>query len=345
MKTSDFDYHLPDDLIAQYPATERSGARMMVVDRQRGTIEHKHVNALPSYFNAGDLLAMNDTRVIPARVYGHKVESGGKAEFLFLERNDAGEWQALLKASRPPRPGTQFSLADDAIRATVVSRNDDGSVQLHVECDGPLESVLADAGHVPLPPYIRRDDEPSDRERYQTVYARDPGAVAAPTAGLHFTPELLEQLAARGVDHDFVTLHVGWGTFRPVKVDAIEDHHVESERCEVTQAVAARIGAARGAGGRAVAVGTTTVRTLETAAQASPDGLLGSYHGRSELFIRPPFEFRVVDALITNFHLPCSSLLMLVSAFTGHDLVREAYETAVSEGYRFYSYGDCMLIA
>jgi S-adenosylmethionine:tRNA ribosyltransferase-isomerase len=342
MRTSDFDYDLPERLIAQYPCAERSGARMMVVDRARQSIAHAHVRDLPGLLNSDDLLVMNDTRVIPARVYGHKVESGGKVEVLFLERNDAGEWQALLKASRPPREGSQFALAESRIQATVTSRNDDGSVQLDVECDGPLESVLADAGHIPLPPYIQRDDDPTDRERYQTVYARDPGAVAAPTAGLHFTPELLEDLTQHDISHCYVTLHVGWGTFRPVKVSEIDEHRVESERCEVSEAAAAAINQTRRSPGRVVAVGTTTVRTLETAALAAQH--VGAFAGRSELFIRPPFEFRVVDALLTNFHLPCSSLLMLVSAFSGHEFIREVYETAVAEEYRFYSYGDCMLI-
>jgi len=344
MHTSDFDFNLPGHLIAQHPCAERSAARMMIVHRARQTIEHAHVSDLPNLLDAGDFLVMNDTRVIPARVFGHKVESGGKVELLFLERNSAGEWQALIKASRAPRVGTTFVLAEDRIRATVKGRNDDGSVQLDVACDGPLESVLAVSGHIPLPPYIHRAEEPSDRERYQTVYARDPGAVAAPTAGLHFTPELLEVLTQNGVNHGCVTLHVGWGTFRPVKVDEINEHQVESERCEVTDAVAHAVNQAQSASGRVVAVGTTTVRTLETAALAGAAEPLTAFSGRSELFIHPPFDFRVVDALLTNFHLPCSSLLMLVSAFSGHALMKEAYEIAVAEDYRFYSYGDCMLI-
>lgn len=343
MNTSDFDYDLPESLIAQYPCDNRSDARMMVLDRRAGTFSHHAVRDLPRFLRSGDLLVSNDTRVTPARVYGHKADTGGKVEVLFLEEVDEGVWRALMHASRPAAPGTLLELADGHIRATVVERGA-GDVLLRVEQPGDFVALLSDVGHVPLPPYIRRPDEPRDRERYQTVYARVAGAVAAPTAGLHLTDALLDQLKDSGVPHVSVTLHVGWGTFRPVKARRIEDHEVDSERGVVSLATADTINRARDAGGRVVAVGTTSVRLLETGAAQATGGRMTPYKGRTSLFIYPPFTFRAVDVVLTNFHLPCSSLLILVSAFAGRELILNAYAEAVRVGYRFYSYGDCMLI-
>ncbi len=349
MKVSDFDYDLPPELIAQEPAARRDGARMLVLDRAARTLAHRMFADLPAYLRPRDLLVANDTRVIPARVFGRKAKAGtgGKVEFLLLEELAPGVWDALMRSRRRPRPGEQVVLEQDLAVVTVLEDGELGRVKVRVESERPWLEVLERVGQTPLPPYIARKDAPAarraeDRQRYQTVFAREPGAVAAPTAGLHFTPEVLERLAGQGVDRATVTLHVGIGTFRPVSAENVEEHRMDFERWWIPAATAEKVAAARTAGGRVVAVGTTSVRTLESAA-ARPEGF-GAGQGRTDLFIHPPYEFRVVDAMVTNFHLPKSTLIMMISAFAGCEFVREAYREAIRERYRFYSYGDCMLI-
>ncbi|HAL93075.1 MAG TPA: tRNA preQ1(34) S-adenosylmethionine ribosyltransferase-isomerase QueA [Verrucomicrobia bacterium] len=349
MKAADFDYDLPPELIAQEPPERRDGARMMVLDRTAGTIEHRQFADLPAYLRPGDLLVVNDTRVIPARIFGRKAKegTGGKVEFLLLEETAPGVWDALMRSRRRPKVGEQVVLDENLAVATVLEDGELGRVKVRVESRLPWLEVLDRIGQTPLPPYIQRKEATSERRaadkvRYQTVFAREPGAVAAPTAGLHFTPEGIDRLAAHGVDKATVTLHVGIGTFRPVAVENVEEHRMDFERWQVPEEAAAKIAAAKAAGGRVVAVGTTSVRTLESAA-ARPEGF-GAGQGRTDLFIYPPYDFRVVDAMVTNFHLPKSTLLMMISAFAGREFVLEAYREAIRERYRFYSYGDCMLI-
>lgn len=349
MKAADFDYDLPLDLIAQKPPERRDGARMMVLNRAARTIEHRAFSDLPDYLQANDLVIVNDTRVIPARVFGRKAKegSGGKVEFLLLEETAPGCWDALMRCRRRPKPGEQVILDDDLAVVTVLEEGEKGRVKIRVESKRPFLEALEQIGQTPLPPYIHRKDPPleqrkADKVRYQTVFAREPGAVAAPTAGLHFTPEVLSSLTKKGVDQATVTLHVGIGTFRPVDVENVEDHVMDNERWAVPEETARKIAAANTAGGRVLAVGTTSVRTLESAA-ARPEGF-GAGQGRTELFIYPPYEFKVTDAMITNFHLPKSTLLMMISAFANRDFILAAYAEAIRERYRFYSYGDCMLI-
>ena len=349
MKASDFDYDLPPELIAQEPAEHRDGARMMVLNRAARTLEHRRFVDLPAYLRANDLLVVNDTRVIPARVFGRKAKAGtgGKVEFLLLEETEPGVWDALMRSRRRPKSGEQVILDEDLAVATVLEDGELGRVKVRVESKMPWLEVLDRIGQTPLPPYIQRkaatpERRAADKARYQTVFARDPGAVAAPTAGLHFTPEVLDRLAAHGVDKAAVTLHVGIGTFRPVAVENVEEHKMDFERWQIPEETAQKTAAAKSAGGRVVAVGTTSVRTLESAA-ARPEGF-GAGQGRTDLFIRPPYDFRVVDAMVTNFHLPKSTLIMMISAFAGREFVLEAYREAIRERYRFYSYGDCMLI-
>lgn len=347
MKTAEFDYDLPPDLIAQHPLEDRTAARMMVVERPSGTLSHRTVADLPEYLRGGDVLVVNDTRVIPARLLGVKEETGGRVELLLLEELAPGRWQALCGASRRPRAGARLRLGNGQLLATVVSLEPDGRVVVDLSADRPLAEVLNEVGLTPLPPYIKRDyTNPDatrpDRHDYQTVFARVPGAVAAPTAGLHLTEPLLQSLAGRGVRRVAVTLHVGLGTFRPVDAEDVEAHRMEEERYTISEEAAAAILAAKAGGGRVVAVGSTVVRTLESA--AARHGQICACSGRTDLFIRPPYAFRVVDAMLTNFHLPRSTLLMMISALAGTDLIRRAYREAVAERYRFYSYGDCMLI-
>lgn len=344
MKTSDFDYHLPGELIAQTPLPDRSSARMMVLDRSAGTIAHRVVSDLPGFLRSGDLIVVNDTRVIPARLMGKKAGTGGQAEILLLEETSPGRWLAMHRASGKARKGTVLVFAGGAIELVIDDVLEDGKVVVTVTGDKPLAGFLESAGTTPLPPYIKRPAgaKPEDRERYQTIYATHPGAVAAPTAGLHFSSALLDSLKARGIGLARLTLHVGPGTFKPVSADNVEDHKMDSERYELSRADADLINRTRAAGGRIVAVGTTTVRTLETL--ASPDGTVQTGSGRTDIFIRPPYKFRAVDSLLTNFHLPMSTLIMLVSAFAGKELLMQAYREAVEQRYRFYSYGDCMFI-
>ena len=348
MKISDFHFDLPEERIAQRAAEPRDSARMMVLHRAGRRIEHRLVRDLPEYLNPGDLLVLNDTRVIPARVFGVKEASGGRVEVLFLEENADGTWDALLRAgSARPQPGIRVRLGGaTTLTVELVAEGEKGRCTLRVVSGGPVVDFLQREGVPPLPPYIRRapvdDATPGDRNRYQTVYARDPGSVAAPTAGLHFTPGLFEALSARGVDRAFVTLHVGLGTFRPVTAADPREHRMEGERFEVSPDTAARLAQTRAAGGRVVAVGSTTVRTLET--MARDHGGPAPCRGRSDLFIHGPFAFRMTDAMLTNFHLPCSTLLMMVCALAGREFTLHAYEEAVRLNYRFYSYGDCMLV-
>lgn len=352
MQTKDFDYKLPASLIAQQPAVERTQARVMVVNRSTGELGHYRVADLPSLLQRGDLMVLNDTRVIPARVFGRKQKTSGKIEALFIEEPEKDVWQVLLRSARRPRPGDIILLAEDRITAQVLSVGDRGRALLKLCCAGDFLKILEEEGRPPLPPYIKRrkasnsDDDcrqrQLDRERYQTVYARLPGAVAAPTAGLHFSADLFALLEKEGIRRTAVTLHVGPGTFIPVRCDRVEEHKMEAERYIVEPQTARLINEAVVNKRRIIAVGTTVVRVLETV--AGENGLVEAKSGRADLFIFPPHCFHVVRALLTNFHLPRSTLLMLVSAFAGHELIRRAYETAVREKYRFYSYGDCMLI-
>jgi S-adenosylmethionine:tRNA ribosyltransferase-isomerase len=339
MLTSDFDYELPPSSIAQEPAP-RGESRLLVLDRE-GPERHARVRDLPRLLRPGDLLVLNDTRVIPARLYGRRAGAGSAAlELLLVEKTGEREWDALVKPGRRARPGTVIEL-DAGLAAEVVAKDPDGRHRLRFS--EPVEPHLDRLGHIPLPPYIHRPDTPADRERYQTVYARAPGAVAAPTAGLHFTEELLREIAAAGVEIARVTLHVGIGTFRPVAAERTEEHRMEAERYEVSEEAAGALQRVRAAGGRVVAVGTTVVRTLEGAARVG-GGEVKPGSGATDLFITPGFRFQVVDVLLTNFHLPRSTLLMLVSAFAGRERVLAAYEEAIRQGYRFYSYGDAMLV-
>jgi S-adenosylmethionine:tRNA ribosyltransferase-isomerase len=335
--TQDFDYDLPAASIAQEPAP-RGESRLLVLDRS-GPERHARVRDLPRLLRPGDLLILNDTRVIPARLYGRSA-GGGRMEILLVEPVGEREWDALVKPGRRARPGARFEIGE-GLDAEVVDKRDDGRHRLRFS--EPIEPHLDRLGHIPLPPYIHRPDTPEDRERYQTVYARNPGAVAAPTAGLHFTSELLREIEAAGIETARVTLHVGIGTFKPVSAGRIEEHRMERERYEIGEETAEAVRRARQAGRRIVAVGTTVVRTLEGAALAG-GGEARAGSGATDLFITPGFQFQVVDALLTNFHLPRSTLLMLVSAFAGRERVLAAYEEAIREGYRFYSYGDAMLL-
>lgn len=338
MKKSDFHFDLPPELIAQAPLPERTASRLLCVPPGDAPFEDRQFTALTELLQPGDLLVFNDTRVIPARIYGAK-ETGGRVEIM-IERLLAGnEARAQIGASKSPKPGSVITL-DAGGQATVLSR-DEGFYHLKFDVPGALESWLQHAGKLPLPPYITREADAADAQRYQTVFAKTPGAVAAPTAGLHFDDALLEQLRAKGVQTDYVTLHVGAGTFMPMRVDNIHDHTMHREWLNVGAELVERIRRTREAGGRVFAVGTTVVRALESAMR---DGVLQPFAGETQIFIFPGYRIRSVDALITNFHLPESTLLMLVSAFSGRDRILSAYAHAVAQGYRFFSYGDAMLL-
>lgn len=355
MLTADFDYALPEELIAQTPPAVRGTSRMMVLDRAKDGVEHRHIADIVDYLRPGDLLVLNDTRVFPARILGAWADTGGAAELLLTDCDEeetpgrhVSLWRALCRSGRRARVGHTIRLAEGHLLADVLECGDEGRTRVRLTADAPLMDILARHGLTPVPPYIHRDpDDPEmarlDRERYQTVYAREVGAVAAPTAGLHFTDALLADLEARGVRRAFVTLHVGPGTFRPVKAERIEDHRMDAERYHVPQATADLIRQTRAAGGRVVAVGSTSVRTLETVA-AAHGGQIVPCSGESTAFIYPPYRFLAVDAMLTNFHLPQSTLIMMVSALAGRDRILAAYREAVRERYRFFSYGDCMLI-
>lgn len=338
MQLSDFDYHLPEALIAQAPLRERSASRLLVVDPESQQILDRQFTSLNSLLNPGDLLVFNDTKVIPARLFGQK-ESGGKIEVLVERILDDQSLLAHIRSSKSPRPGSRLVL-ENHISCTMSERSGDLFLLVQ-QSDLSWLQLLESYGHIPLPPYIQRKDDVDDRERYQTVYSREPGAVAAPTAGLHFDQQQLQVLRDAGVNTAFITLHVGAGTFQPVRVDNIDDHVMHAEFIQVPQSVCDLIRQTRENGSKVVAVGTTVVRSLESAAQY---GELSVFEGDSKLFIKPGFSFNIVDAMITNFHLPKSTLLMLVSAFAGSDLIKQAYHHAVEQEYRFFSYGDAMLI-
>ena len=351
MKTSDFEYHLPESSIAQTPAEPRDSSRLLVLHRDTGEIEHRIFRDVGDYLRAGDLLVLNQTRVIPARIYARK-ETGGRVELLLLRRRDELIWEALV-GGKGLRVGKNIKV-EDGPQAEIIEILD-GSERL-IKFSEHIEPYFSKVGNVPLPPYIH--EKLSDPERYQTVYAREPGSAAAPTAGLHFTPGLLEELLVKGVKIAYVTLHVGLDTFAPVTEDNPEEHVIHTEWCELSQETADLINQTKQAGGRVIAVGTTSVRTLESAGSgnrklgiglpdprlANNDSEISAFTGSTKLFILPGYEFQVVDVMITNFHLPKSTLLMLVSAFAGREKILETYETAIKEGYRFYSFGDAMII-
>ena len=343
MNVKDFDFELPDELIARYPQPERSASRLLCLDGTTGAISHEYFKNIVKHIQPGDLLVFNDTRVIPARLLGEKV-SGGKVEVLVERIVDEHRVLAHLRSNRSPKPGAKM-LLEGAVEVEMIGRQD-ALFELQFNTTEPVLQVLEQYGHMPLPPYIDRPDEASDRERYQTVYNKKPGAVAAPTAGLHFDDAILAQLQANGVEFAYVTLHVGAGTFQPVRVDNIKEHHMHSEYAEVPAETVAAIAAAKARGNRVIAVGTTSVRSLESAAQAAiAQGTpLQPFFADTDIFIYPGYTFAVVDAMITNFHLPESTLIMLVSAFAGRDNVLHAYHQAVQERYRFFSYGDAMFV-
>ncbi len=342
MRRSDFHFDLPDELIAQYPAAERTASRLLCLDGNSGALADRRFRDLPQLLRAGDLLVFNDTRVIPARLFGHK-ETGGKVEVLVERVLDEHRVLAHVRASKSPKPGSCLTL-EGGVNAEMLGRQGE-LFELALSGDGEESALdlLEAHGHMPLPPYIERADANDDRERYQTVYADKRGAVAAPTAGLHFDQVMLDTLAAQGIESAFVTLHVGAGTFQPVRVDDIRDHHMHAEYIEVGESVVEAVARTRARGGQVVAVGTTSVRSLESAAHAG-GGELRPFAGDTDIFITPGYEFRVVDALLTNFHLPESTLLMLVSAFAGYENMMAAYRHAVNERYRFFSYGDAMFL-
>jgi len=337
MKRTDFNYQLPEELIAQRPLEQRSASRLLCLDRQSGGLSDRNFKDIPTLLKPGDLLVFNNTKVIPARLYGRKA-SGGRIEILVERLLNRRECLAQVRASKSPKPGGKLVL-EDGSELLVLARQEGFFHLQSINTD--LMDLLQGLGHMPLPPYITREDNEADRRRYQTVYAESPGAVAAPTAGLHFDQVLLDQLKEAGVESTTVTLHVGAGTFQPVRVDNIEDHQMHAEWLDVSRSACDAVAAAKARGGRVVAVGTTAVRSLETAAQG---GSLEPYSGDSRIFIYPPYRFRAVDAMITNFHLPESTLLMLVSAFAGREKILAAYRHAVEQAYRFFSYGDAMLL-
>lgn len=344
MRVSDFSFNLPDELIARYPQPERTSSRLMTVDGNNGSVEHKAFSQVIDSLHSGDLLVFNNTRVIPARVFGVKAETGGKLEVLVERIVDQHTVLAHVRASKSPKVGNKL-LLENKVSATMVARHGPlFEITFHTE--QPVLEVLEEIGHMPLPPYIDRPDENSDRERYQTVYNEKPGAVAAPTAGLHFDEALLEKIAAKGINFAFVTLHVGAGTFQPVRVDDIKDHIMHSEYVEVTPDVIEQVKATKAAGKRVVAVGTTSVRSLESAAKHAHDNgqELKEFYGDTDIFITPGYKFELVDALVTNFHLSESTLLMLVSAFSGYEHIMSAYQQAIEQKYRFFSYGDAMFL-
>ena len=340
MKTSDFYYDLPEELIAQVPIKDRSSSRLMVVDKKTGEIEHKIFKDIIDYLEEGDCLVLNDTRVIPARLIGSKVETGGKIEFLLLKRNEDDTWETLVKPGKKAKIGAKFTFGDDKLIAEVVGMGDDGARIVKFDYEGIFEEVLDELGNMPLPPYIT--EKLDDRERYQTVYSKHNGSAAAPTAGLHFTEELLEKIREKGVDEAFVTLHVGLGTFRPVKVDDVLDHKMHSEYYIVSEEAAEKINRAKKNGKRVICVGTTSCRTIESA--ADENGELKATSGWTDIFIYPGYKFKIMDNLITNFHLPESTLIMLVSTLSTRENILHAYEEAVKERYRFFSFGDAMFL-
>ena len=340
MNVKDYDYDLPEELIAQDPLEDRSSSRLMVLDRQTGDVEHRHFTDILEYLHPGDCLVINNTKVIPARLFGVKEDTQAKIEVLLLKRKENDIWETLVKPGKKAKPGTKLVFGDGLLTAEVVDVVEEGNRLIQFHYDGIFEEIMDQLGQMPLPPYITH--QLKDKNRYQTVYAKYDGSAAAPTAGLHFTKELLQKVKDMGVDIAEVTLHVGLGTFRPVKVENVLDHHMHSEFYMVSQEAADKINRAKESGHRVIAVGTTSTRTLEAA--ADENGRLHETSGWTEIFIYPGYQFKVIDALITNFHLPQSTLVMLVSALAGREHVLHAYEIAVKERYRFFSFGDAMLI-
>ena len=359
MRTADFHFVLPPELIAQHPAPERSQSRLLVLHRKENRLEHKHFGDLPAFLRAGDALVLNDSRVIPAALRGANARTGGKFEILLLEENSPNDWWTMLRPGKRARVGTEILIGrpraaerQEDVSAVVLEKSPEGHYRLRFNGGRDIKDLLDEIGEVPLPPYITRGKSgqlPEDRERYQTVFAKNDGSVAAPTAGLHFTGELLDNIRALGVKICFVTLHVGPGTFLPVKTENLAEHRMHEERFELGEDAVRTVNEAKNSGGRVIAAGTTTVRVLESVA-ARNDGKLNVYTGKTNIFIFPPYRFQIVQALLTNFHLPCSTLLMLASAFAapgeirGREMILSAYAEAIRERYRFFSYGDAMLI-
>ncbi|MGN1183629.1 MAG: tRNA preQ1(34) S-adenosylmethionine ribosyltransferase-isomerase QueA [Oliverpabstia sp.] len=340
MKTSDFYYDLPQELIAQDPLEDRSSSRLLHLDKETGAIEHTDFKHILQYLQPGDCLVINDTKVIPARLYGHKKETGAVIEILLLKRRENDIWECLVKPGKKARPGAEIIFGDGILTGEIIDIVDEGNRLIQFHYDGIFEEILDQLGEMPLPPYITHKLQ--DKNRYQTVYAKNEGSAAAPTAGLHFTKELMTKVEEMGVSIAHVTLHVGLGTFRPVKVDDVENHHMHSEFYMVEEEQARLINETKKNGGRVISVGTTSCRTLESA--ADEEGILHAGSGWTEIFIYPGYQFKIIDGLITNFHLPESTLLMLVSALAGKEKIMHAYEEAVKERYRFFSFGDAMII-
>lgn len=340
LKTSDFYFDLPPELIAQDPLTDRSASRLLVLDKNTGEIKHEQFRNIINYLNPGDCLVLNDTRVIPARLHGIREGTGDAIEVLLLKRKEKDVWETLVRPGKKVRPGAKLSFGEGLLRGEVLEIVEEGNRLIRFQYEGIFEEVLDRLGEMPLPPYITHKLE--DKNRYQTVYAKYDGSAAAPTAGLHFTRDLLDEIAQKGVNLAYVTLHVGLGTFRPVKAERITEHHMHSETYQITKEAAEVINRTRKNGGRVICVGTTSCRSLESAAEE--DGTLRECSGDTEIFIYPGYRFKVLDALITNFHLPESTLVMLVSALAGREKVLRAYGEAVEERYRFFSFGDAMLV-
>ena len=341
MNTADFDFDLPEELIAQTPLEKRDASRLLVVDKETGAFSDQHFDQIIDQLQPGDALVMNNTRVLPARLYGIKPETGGHVELLLLKNTQGDDWEVLAKPAKRLRVGSHISFGDGRLTATVVEELDHGGRIVRFGYEGIFLEVLESLGEMPLPPYIH--EKLADRERYQTVYAKENGSAAAPTAGLHFTEELLEQIAAKGVELVYLTLHVGLGTFRPVSVDSLDDHEMHSEFYSLSEEAAQTLRQVKAKGGRVIAVGTTSIRTLETIGSKF-QGQIQADSGWTNIFIKPGYDWKVVDAFSTNFHLPKSTLVMLVSAFAGRSLTLEAYEHAIAERYRFFSFGDAMFI-
>ena len=341
MNTADFDFHLPEELIAQTPLEKRDASKLLIVNRKTGEFQDRHFHSIIDMLEAGDALVMNDTRVLPARLYGQKEETGGHVELLLLKNKSGDEWEVLAKPAKRLKVGTRISFGDGRLSALVTEELSHGGRVVRFDYQGIFLEVLESLGEMPLPPYIH--EKLDDRERYQTVYAKESGSAAAPTAGLHFTKELLAEIQAKGVHLVYLTLHVGLGTFRPVSVDNLDEHEMHSEFYQLSEEAAATLRSVKENGGRVIAVGTTSIRTLETIGSKF-DGQIQADSGWTNIFIKPGYDWKVVDAFSTNFHLPKSTLVMLVSAFAGRELVLDAYQHAINEQYRFFSFGDAMFI-
>ncbi|MCR3759089.1 tRNA preQ1(34) S-adenosylmethionine ribosyltransferase-isomerase QueA [Clostridium felsineum] len=340
MQLEDFDYYLPEELIAQHPCDKRDECRLMVMNKKSGEVEHKIFKDIIDYLNTGDCLVLNDTRVLPARLIGNKIETGGKMEFLLLKRIDKDTWETLVKPGKRAKIGAKFEFGNGILKAEVKSIGEDGNRIVEFQYDGIFEEILDELGQMPLPPYITEELE--NKEEYQTVYSKNNGSAAAPTAGLHFTNELLNKIRAKGIKTVFLTLHVGLGTFRPVKVENVESHHMHSEFYMLSKESADIINETKKNGGRVISVGTTSTRTLETI--ADEDGKVREQSGWTDIYIYPGYKYKIVDGLITNFHLPKSTLVMLVSALSSRENILNAYKNAVENKYRFFSFGDAMFI-